>query len=87
MGLDLSVFLTYAGAIILLFIFGKLFLWPLKIILKLAVNSLIGGAAILLINIIGAEIGIIIPLNMLNALIVGVLGLPGAIFLIVLTIL
>ncbi|MCI7147869.1 MAG: pro-sigmaK processing inhibitor BofA family protein [Candidatus Fimisoma sp.] len=87
MGLDLSVFLTYAGAIILLFIFGKLFLWPLKIILKLAVNSLIGGAAILLINIIGAEIGIIIPLNMLNALIVGVLGLPGAILLIVLTIL
>ena len=87
MGLDLSVFLTYAGAIILLFIFGKLFLWPLKIILKLAVNSLIGGAAILLINIIGAEIGIIIHLNMLNALIVGVLGLPGAILLIVLTIL
>ena len=87
MGLDLSVFLTYAGAIILLFIFGKLFLWPLKIILKLAVNSLLGGAAILLINIIGAEIGIIIPLNMLNALIVGVLGLPGAILLIVLTIL
>ena len=87
MCLDLSVFLTYAGAIILLFIFGKLFLWPLKIILKLAVNSLIGGAAILLINIIGAEIGIIIPLNMLNALIVGVLGLPGAILLIVLTIL
>ena len=87
MGLDLSVFLTYAGAIILLFIFGKLFLWPLKIILKLAVNSLIGGAAILLINIIGAEIGIIIPPNMLNALIVGVLGLPGAILLIVLTIL
>lgn len=87
MGLDLSVFLTYAGAIILLFIFGKLFLWPLKIILKLAVNSLIGGAAILLINIIGAEIGIIIPLNMLNALIVGVLGLPGVILLIVLTIL
>ena len=87
MGLDLSVFLTYAGAIILLFIFGKLFLWPLKIILKLAVNSLIGGAAILLINIIGAEIGIIIPINMLNALIVGVLGLPGAILLIVLTIL
>ena len=85
MGLDLSVFLTYAGAIILLFIFGKLFLWPLKIILKLAVNSLIGGAAILLINIIGAEIGIIIPLNMLNALIVGVRGLPGAILLIVLT--
>ena len=87
MGLDLSVFLTYAGAIILLFIFGKLFLWPLKNILKLAVNSLIGGAAILLMNIIGAEIGIIIPLNMLNALIVGVLGLPGAILLIVLTIL
>lgn len=50
MGLDLGIFLTYAGAIILVFIFGRLFLWPLKVVLKLVINSLIGGAVILIIN-------------------------------------
>lgn len=84
MGLDLSVFLTYAGAVLLIFIFGRLFLWPLKIILKLAVNSLIGGIVILIINAAGAGLGLMIPLNMLNALILGILGLPGAILLLIL---
>ncbi len=82
MGLDLSVFLTYAGMVILIFIFGRLFLWPLKVILKIALNSLIGGAVILLVNAVGTGMGIMIPLNILNAVIVGLLGLPGAIMLI-----
>ncbi|MBS5334055.1 MAG: transcriptional regulator [Clostridiales bacterium] len=86
MGLDLGIFLTYAGAVILVFIFGRLFLWPLKIILKLVLNSLIGGAAILVINALGAPFGIVIPLNALNAVITGILGLPGAILLILLNI-
>lgn len=86
MGLDLGIFLTYAGAVILVFIFGRLFLWPLKIILKLVLNSLIGGAAILAINALGAPFGIVIPLNALNAVITGILGLPGAILLILLNI-
>ena len=82
MGLDLGVFLTYAGMVILIFIFGKLFLWPLKVVLKIAINSLIGGAVILLVNALGTSMGIIIPLNVMNAVIVGLLGLPGAIMLI-----
>lgn len=86
MGLDLGIFLTYAGAVILVFIFGRLFLWPLKIILKLVLNSLIGGAAILVINALGAPFGIVMPLNALNAVITGILGLPGAILLILLNI-
>lgn len=86
MGLDLGIFLTYAGAVILIFIFGRLFLWPLKIILKLVLNSLIGGAVILIINALGSGLGIAIPLNFLNAVITGVLGLPGAVLLILLNI-
>lgn len=86
MGLDLSVFLTYVGAILLIFIFGRLFLWPLKIMLKLALNSLIGGGIILLINAAAGAFGwgVLIPLNILNALIVGVLGLPGAVLIFIL---
>ena len=85
MGMQIGVLLTYAGAIILIFLIGKIFLWPIKLVLKLVLNSVIGGAAILMINVLGAGFGIFIPLNILNALIVGVLGLPGAVLLLIFT--
>ena len=83
MGLQIGVLLTYAGAIILIFIVGKLFMWPIKLILKLAVSSLIAGAAIVLINTLGAGMEISIPLNVLNALTAGVLGIPGLVMLLI----
>ena len=86
MGIDLGILLTYIGAIILIFIFGNIFIWPLKLLLKLALNSLVGGAIILLVNAIGVTWGITIPLTMINALIVGIFGVPGAIVLILLNI-
>ena len=87
MGMEMSVLLTYAGAIVLLLVLGKLFLWPLKMVFKIAVNSIAGGIVILAINYIGAYFGVMIPLNMINALIVGVLGIPGAVLLLIFNIL
>ena len=85
MGVQMGVFLTYVGAIVLIFIVGKIFLWPLKLVLKLATSSVIGGIAILIINALGAGFGLIIPLNLISAVIVGVLGVPGVILLLILT--
>lgn len=85
MGVQMGVFLTYVGAIVLIFIVGKIFLWPLKLVLKLAASSVIGGIAILIINALGAGFGLIIPLNLISAVIVGVLGVPGVILLLILT--
>ena len=67
MGVQIGVFLTYVGAIIVIFLVGKIFLWPLKKILKLVANSVIGGIAILLINAVGAGFGLFIPLNIISA--------------------
>ena len=86
MGAQMGVFLTYVGAIVLIFIVGKIFLWPLKKILKLVANSVIGGLAILLINAVGAEFGLFIPLNIISAVVVGTLGIPGAVLLFIFTI-
>ena len=83
MGLQIGVLLTYAGVIILIFIVGKLFVWPIKLVLKLLASSLIAGAAIVLINTAGTGLGIAIPLNVLNALIAGVLGIPGLVMLLI----
>lgn len=85
MGIQMGVFLTYVGAIVLIFLVGKIFLWPLKLILKLAASSLLGGLAILLINALGAGFGVFIPLNLISAVVVGALGIPGVVLLLILT--
>lgn len=60
-------------ALIILTIFRK----PIKILLKLIINTVIGFAALFAINYLGAFIGIAIGINWINAIIVGLLGVPG----------
>lgn len=86
MEMDLSVFITYVGIVVMFFAFAKVFYWPIKIALKFAANSLLGGILLMLINYLGASFGVFIPVNILNACIVGILGLPGTIMLLILTV-
>lgn len=67
---------------IVLFIVGRIFILPLKKIFKLIVNSVLGGVLIYVINLIGATFGFHIGLNIGTSIFVGILGVPGAIFLI-----
>lgn len=50
---------------------------PIKIIFKLILNTVIGFLALFVINYLGSFIGISIAVNWINAVIVGVLGVPG----------
>ncbi|MGN1413114.1 MAG: pro-sigmaK processing inhibitor BofA family protein [Anaerovoracaceae bacterium] len=85
LGLELSVFLTYAGALLLILLLGKIFLWPLKLVGKLLISSLVGGVLILVVNLIAGMFGLLlIPLNIITAVVVGVLGIPGVILLLIL---
>ena len=85
LGLELSVFLAYAGALLLILLLGKIFLWPLKLIGKLLISSLVGGVLILVVNLIAGMFGLLlIPLNIITAVVVGVLGIPGVILLLIL---
>lgn len=61
------IFLSSIAAII---IFGRLLIWPLKNIVKLVVNSLLGGLLIWIINIIGSSFGFHIGLNIITAIFV-----------------
>lgn len=82
--LEGSSIIIFLGCIIFLFIIGKIFIIPLKSIFKLVVNSLMGGVIIFLINLIGAMFSFHIGLNFVTSIIIGILGVPGAILLIVL---
>ncbi len=82
MNIDSNI-LTYLACICFLFVFGRVFIVPIKKVLKLVINSVLGGIAIFLINLIGANFGFHIGLNILTSILVGILGLPGAICLVI----
>ncbi len=79
-----NTILVYVACIIFLFLFGRIFVLPLKSILKLIVNSILGALLIWFINLIGGAFGFHIGLNLVTSIVIGILGLPGAILLIVL---
>ena len=78
---EIGILLAYGFGIVLLYVVGYLLLAPLKVIFKLIVNSLLGGAAVLIINFLGDFVSIHIPLNAITAIITGFLGIPGVILL------
>lgn len=81
--MDINNYLVYIASIIFLFIFGKIFLVPLKSIFKLILNSILGGVLIYIINIVGMLFDFHIGLNIITSILIGILGVPGAILLVV----
>jgi inhibitor of the pro-sigma K processing machinery len=85
--LSYEIVLAYLVGIIFLFFIGRLFLVPLKIILKLIYNCLLGAILLMAVNFIGRTIGFSIPLNIFSAALVGFLGIPGMLLLVALKLL
>lgn len=81
-GGDMTIIAAYFFGIILLYVLGRMFLMPLKLIFKLIYNALIGGVMLWVVNYIGSYFGFFIAINPLTALIAGFLGLPGVLLLI-----
>ena len=64
----------FAALLILIFIIFKT---PLKLIFKLLLNTVTGFIVLFAVNYLGSFIGISVPVNWINAIIVGILGVPG----------
>ncbi len=79
--------ITYLACISFLFLFGKIFIVPIRKILKLVLNSILGGITIFLINLIGGVWGFHIGLNFFTSILIGFLGLPGAVCLVIIKLL
>ena len=59
----------------------RVFSAPLKLALKLLVNTLLGFLALWAFSLLPAAAGFLLGLNLWNALVIGILGLPGFILL------
>ena len=80
--MDINI-ITYLACICFIFIFGRIFIVPINKILKLVLNSILGGVVIFIINVIGNNFGFHIGLNFFTSILIGLLGLPGVVCLIV----
>lgn len=79
---ELNVVFAYAFGIILIYLIGRVFLMPLKLIFRLIYNGLIGGLMLWVVNLVGSYVDFTIGINAITALIAGFLGIPGVILLI-----
>ena len=61
----------------------KLLMSQVKLIWKLAVNSISGFICLWLLNLASGLTGIVFEINFITALVVGFLGIPGIVLLLV----
>lgn len=83
MDIIISAGAAIAG-IILLIIIVRVFIAPIRIIAKLCFSTLLGFAGLIFLDLFGAYIGITLGVNLINAAVVGILGLPGLALLLLL---
>ena len=72
-----------AVPVLFIFLFIKILLTPMKLIIKLLLNTGCGFICLFLLNLLSGITGIVFELNFITAAIVGFLGLPGIVLLLV----
>lgn len=82
--MDITVVFAYLFGIIILYLLAQIFYVPLKTLVKLIFNGIIGGLLLALFNIVGSYWGLCLAINPITALVAGLLGLPGILLLLVL---
>lgn len=81
---DWTILAAYAFGLFLLYGLAKVLLVPVRLLGRLIGNAILGGLMIGVVDLAGMFLGLFIPINPLSALVVGFLGIPGVILLIIL---
>ena len=79
--MDVKMWVIYISCIIGIFIFARIFIVPIKAILKLIINSILGIILLYIVNLIGGIWNFHIGINAVTAIVVGILGIPGIVLL------
>ena len=69
----MSFIIVAVLAIIAIFILTK----PLRFVIKMAINTVVGFISLMAVNYAGAYIGVTVAINWVNGIIVALFGVPG----------
>ncbi len=81
--IDINALIAFAFAALLLYVIARLLLVPIRLIVKLMGNVFVGGILLVVFNVVGSIIGLTLGINLITALVVGFLGVPGLVMLII----
>lgn len=73
--------ISFAIGVFILYILGSILMIPIKILFKLLGSVIIGGLLLVGFNLIGGLIGLSLVITPLAAIVVGILGIPGILLL------
>ena len=79
----IALALMAVAAVLLLGLFIRIIRLPLKWLIKAALHAAVGFVALFVLNFLGSWIGVELEMNLVNALITGILGVPGVLILLV----
>ena len=79
--MDFSVIVVIAAIVLAVIVVLRILAKPIRFFFKLLINTVLGFVLLWLINFFGGGIGIALELSLMNALIVGLLGIPGVLLL------
>ena len=65
-----NTIIIFLACVLSILVFGKMFILPIKLIIKLMINSLLGGLIITAINWIGVAFNLHIGLNLFTSIFV-----------------
>ena len=80
----ISVLLILAAAVLSVVILVKILAAPVRLVFKLLLNALCGFLLLIVVNIISGFFDFSVKINLLNTLIAGCFGIPGALLLVIL---
>lgn len=82
-----SVLLALAAVVLSIVILVRILAAPIKLVFKLLLNALCGFLLLIVVNIISGFFDFSIEINLINTLIAGCFGIPGALLLVLLKLL
>jgi inhibitor of the pro-sigma K processing machinery len=82
--MHIDVAIAYLVGILLLYFLTRIFIIPIRFVVRMLFNGVVGGVLLWLTNLGGRFIGIAVPVNPITALIAGFLGVPGVVLVIIL---
>jgi len=83
--LDLNFIIAFFFGILVIYLLVRVLYFPLRLFGRFLLNTIAGGVLLVVFNFFaGAFWGLQIGLNVITAIIVGVMGIPGIILLLIL---
>ncbi len=81
--LDLNIILAFVFGLMVLYLLARILVYPMRVLTKAVGNSLVGAVLLIIFNLVGGFMGLSVSVNVVSALVVGFLGVPGLLTLLI----